>query len=51
MTPDFKQRHIDRTLNKRLLTLAECVDGIDFILKSKHYTGQILHLNGGMIYG
>lgn len=51
MTPDFKQRHIDRTLNKRLLTLDECVDGIDFILKNKHYTGQILHLNGGMIYG
>ena len=51
MTEDFKQRHIDRALNKRLLTLAECVDGIDFILKNKHYTGQILHLNGGMIYG
>jgi 3-oxoacyl-[acyl-carrier protein] reductase len=51
MTADFKQRHIDRALNKRLLTLAECVEGIDFILKNKHYTGQILHLNGGMIYG
>lgn len=51
MTEDFKQRHKDRALNKRLLTLVECVDGIDFILKNKHYTGQILHLNGGMIYG
>jgi 3-oxoacyl-[acyl-carrier protein] reductase len=51
MTSDFKQRHIDRTLNKRLLTLDECVEGVDFILKSKHYSGQILHLNGGMIYG
>lgn len=51
MTDDFKQRHIDRTLNKRLLTLDECVQAIDFIIKSPHYTGQILHLNGGMIYG
>jgi 3-oxoacyl-[acyl-carrier protein] reductase len=51
MTDDFKQRHIDKTLNKRLLTLTECVDAMKFILSSKHYTGQILHLNGGMIYG
>lgn len=51
MTEDFKQRHIDRTLNKRLLTLEECLEGIDFILKNEHFTGQILHLNGGMIYG
>jgi 3-oxoacyl-[acyl-carrier protein] reductase len=51
MTPDFKQRHIDRTLNKRLLTLDECIDAIEFIINSKHFTGQILHLNGGMVYG
>jgi|TARA_R110001592_G_C13160602_1_gene748904 3-oxoacyl-[acyl-carrier protein] reductase len=51
MTEDFKDKHISNTLNKRLITLDECVEGIDFILKSKHYTGQILHLNGGMIYG
>lgn len=51
MTPDFKEKHINKALNKRLLTLDECVDGIDFILKNKHFTGQILHLNGGMIYG
>ena len=51
MTNDFKQRHIDRTLNKRLLTLPECVEAMKFIIGSEHYTGQILHLNGGMIYG
>lgn len=51
MTDDFKNKHISNTLNKRLITLDECVKGIDFILKNKHYTGQILHLNGGMIYG
>jgi 3-oxoacyl-[acyl-carrier protein] reductase len=51
MTHDFKQRHIDRTLNKRLLSLDECLQGIKFIIASPHYTGQILHLNGGMIYG
>lgn len=51
MTDDFRQRHIDKTLNKRLLTLEECVAGIDFILKNDHFTGQTLHLNGGMIYG
>jgi 3-oxoacyl-[acyl-carrier protein] reductase len=51
MTDDFKQRHVNRTLNKRLLTLPECFDAIQFIIEAKHYTGQILHLNGGMIYG
>lgn len=51
MTDDFKQRHIDKTLNKRILTLEECVAGVDFILKTEHFTGQILHLNGGMIHG
>tara|TARA_Y100000310_G_scaffold322082_1_gene380641 strand:+ start:33 stop:707 length:675 start_codon:yes stop_codon:yes gene_type:complete len=51
MTEDFKNKHISNTLNKRLITMGECIDGINFILKSKHYTGQILHLNGGMVYG
>ena len=51
MTEDFKNKHISNTLNKRLITMDECIDGINFILKSKHYTGQILHLNGGMVYG
>jgi 3-oxoacyl-[acyl-carrier protein] reductase len=51
MTKDFKQKHIDKTLNRRLLSVTECVEAIKFIFSSKHYTGQILHLNGGMIYG
>lgn len=51
MTNDFKEKHINNTLNKRLLTAEECVQSIEFILKAKHFTGQILHLNGGMIYG
>lgn len=51
MTFDFKKKHINNTLNKRLLTVEECVESINFIIKNEHFTGQILHLNGGMIYG
>lgn len=51
MTDDFRERHIERTMNKRFLTLSECIEAIDFIIKSKHFTGQILHLNGGMVLG
>ena len=51
MSNDFKEKHKNNTLNKRLLLLDECVNAIDFIIKNKHFTGQILHLNGGMIYG
>ena len=51
MTNDFKNKHLNNTLNKKLLLANECVNAIDFILKNNHYTGQILHLNGGMIYG
>lgn len=51
MTEDFKKNHIERTLNKRLLSLEECCEAIDFIINAKHYTGQVLHLNGGTIYG
>ena len=51
MTEDFKQNHLERTLNKRFLSQEECCEAIDFIIKAKHYTGQVLHLNGGTIYG
>ena len=51
MSEDFKQKHINNTLNKKLLEIDQCIHGIDFIIKNQHYTGQILHINGGMIYG
>tara|TARA_X000000368_G_scaffold418149_1_gene416783 strand:- start:6804 stop:7475 length:672 start_codon:yes stop_codon:yes gene_type:complete len=51
MSDDFKQKHIDNTLNKKLLKTDQCIQAIDFIIKNQHFTGQILHLNGGMIYG
>lgn len=51
MTEDFRKRHVERTLNKRLLSLHECVEAVDFIIKSSHFTGQVLHLNGGMVFG
>ena len=51
MSEDFKKIHLEKTLNKKMLTVDQCVHAIDFILNHQHFTGQILHINGGMIYG
>lgn len=51
MTPDFEEKHLNATLNKRLLQPKECAETILFLLRNKHITGQIIHLNGGQYFG
>jgi 3-oxoacyl-[acyl-carrier protein] reductase len=51
MTEDFRQKHLNLTLTKKHTTADECVDSILFLMHSQQTTGQILHLNGGMVFG
>ena len=51
MTADFRERHIQNTLDKRLATADECAQSIHFLLKQEHITGQIIHINGGQYFG
>jgi 3-oxoacyl-[acyl-carrier protein] reductase len=51
MTSDFKEKHLNATLNKRLLQPEECAETILFLLRNQHITGQIIHLNGGQYFG
>lgn len=51
MTPDFREKHLNSTLNKRLLRPEECANSIWFLLSNQHITGQIIHLNGGQYFG
>ena len=51
MTPDFRSKHLNATLNKRLLLPEECAHTIWFLLNQEHITGQIIHLNGGQYFG
>lgn len=51
MTPDFRAKHLNATLNKRLLLPEECADTAWFLINQDHITGQIIHLNGGQYFG
>jgi 3-oxoacyl-[acyl-carrier protein] reductase len=51
MTPDFREKHINNTLNKRLATTDDCAAAINFLLTQEHITGQIIHINGGQYFG
>ena len=51
MTPDFREKHLNATLNKRLLKPEECADTAWFLINNDHITGQIIHLNGGQYFG
>ncbi len=51
MTNDFRAKHINNSLTKTLTTSQQCAEGILFLIKGEQVTGQILHINGGLIYG
>ena len=51
MTDDFKAKHINNSLTKKLTTAQQCAEGILYLIKGEQITGQILHINGGLIYG
>jgi 3-oxoacyl-[acyl-carrier protein] reductase len=51
MTADFREKHINNTLNKRLATADDCAAAINFLLTQEHITGQVIHINGGQYFG
>ena len=51
MTQDFKERHINASLTKTLLTEKELTDMFITLIKQKNLNGQIIHLNGGQYFG
>ncbi|HEX2787450.1 MAG TPA: SDR family oxidoreductase [Ignavibacteria bacterium] len=51
MTDDFRKKHMDASLTKKLITPTECADAILFLVSEKNITGQILHINGGQFFG
>jgi 3-oxoacyl-[acyl-carrier protein] reductase len=50
MTLDFRQKHMNESLTKRLTTTADCADAIYFLYTQKQITGQVLHINGGQYF-
>ncbi len=51
MTTDFREKHINNTLNKRLAKPDDCAAAINFLLTQEHITGQVIHINGGQYFG
>ncbi|HEX7414975.1 MAG TPA: SDR family oxidoreductase [Bacteroidia bacterium] len=51
MTSDFREKHINNTLDKKLATTDDCVNAIYFLLTQEHITGQVIHINGGHYFG
>ena len=51
MTPDFREKHINNTLDKKLATADDCANTIHFLLTQEHITGQVIHINGGQYFG
>jgi 3-oxoacyl-[acyl-carrier protein] reductase len=51
MTQDFKERHINASLTKTLLTEKELTDMFITLISQKNLNGQIIHLNGGQYFG
>lgn len=51
MTDDFKDKHLNANINKKLLKAEEVAEAIFFLINQKQLTGQILHMNGGQYYG
>lgn len=51
MTADFREKHINNTLNKKLATADDCAAAINFLLTQEHITGQVIHINGGQYFG
>ena len=51
MTTDFREKHINNTLNKRLASAEDCASAINFLVTQEHITGQVIHVNGGQYFG
>jgi 3-oxoacyl-[acyl-carrier protein] reductase len=51
MTDDFKEKHLNASLTKKMITAEECADAISFLVSEENITGQILHINGGQFFG
>lgn len=51
MTDDFKEKHLNNTLNKKLTSALDCAETMFFLLKQEQINGQIIHINGGQYYG
>ena len=51
MTSDFREKHLNATLSKRLLRPEECGEAILFLIQSQHINGQVIHINGGQYFG
>jgi NAD(P)-dependent dehydrogenase (short-subunit alcohol dehydrogenase family) len=51
MTQDFKERHINASLTKTLLTEKDLTDMFITLISQKNLNGQIIHLNGGQYFG
>jgi 3-oxoacyl-[acyl-carrier protein] reductase len=51
MTSDFREKHINNTLDKKLATVDDCANTINFLLTQEHITGQVIHINGGQYFG
>jgi NAD(P)-dependent dehydrogenase (short-subunit alcohol dehydrogenase family) len=51
MSSDFRERHLNNTLNKQFLKAEEIALLINTIVEIKHINGQIFHINGGQYFG
>ena len=51
MTQDYRERHINASLTKTLLTEKELTDMFITLISQKNLNGQIIHLNGGQYFG
>jgi len=51
MTEDFRLKHQNSTLSKRLLQPGEVAGAIFFLVENEHINGQIIHINGGQYFG
>lgn len=51
MTPDFRVKHLKKTLLKKLTTSNDCAQAIYFLYTQKQVTGQLVHINGGQYFG
>lgn len=51
MSLDFREKHINNTLDKKLATADDCANTINFLLIQEHITGQVIHINGGQYFG
>lgn len=49
MTPDFRERHLNNALTKKLTTVMECAEAVYFMCMNKQITGQVLQVSGGMV--